>query len=846
MVLRLLIDAVHPDETRVAIVDNGRINDFDFVTSAKKQLKGNIYLAKITRVEPSLQAAFVEYGSGKQGFLPFAEIHPDYYQIPMADRERLMKEAEDAEEAEEAKAEAAPEGAASELASVQPHAEEPNPEDVFLNAEPKIVSQLQNSPSAYSDPVPEEFFAEQMKEAPAIVAEQEAAELPPQTEMPQAGEEHASEHHAPEHHHAEAHPESETIETLGNEEEAVRQSRPASFYRRYKIQEVIKRNQIVLVQVIKEERGNKGVSLTTFISLAGRYCVLMPNSPKGGGISRKISSGEDRRRLKEISSELKTSRGMSAIIRTAGIDRSRSDIQRDYEYLVKLWESIREQTLSSTAPALIYEEGDLIKRTVRDLYTNDIEEIIVAGEEGYEQAKTFLDMILPGQNVNLRKYQENVPLFYAYNLEDQLTSMYDQSVKLRSGGYIVLNPTEALISIDVNSGRMTGERNIEETATKTNLEAAYEVARQLRLRDLAGLIVIDFIDMSDSRNRRSVERALRDALKVDRAKIQIGRISPFGLMEMSRQRLRPSLSETSTSPCPQCHGKGVIRSHSSIALQIIRTLERDAATGAAQELKLFVPAAVALDLLNARRDAISAVEQKYKIKVITVIDDNVMTSHFRIEKIKSGRRNAPGNNGNNKTPVSMNQAIMDSVPAIEEDAPETAQAPELADASSEAQSQPVYGDDRPRRNRRGRGRRGGQRNFGERNNNTNTAEDAAAAPVEAQEGEASNGDNHSNSEPRDNEGRNNEGRGPRRRRRQWRDKRERRPEGNIEGSQEPRQGNPERNPGHNPSQHVSHTPAGNPTPIARESHAHVPPPLEQQAPQDGKPKKGWWRRIVEA
>lgn len=833
MVLRLLIDAVHSDETRVAIVENGRINDFDFVTSAKKQLKGNIYLAKITRVEPSLQAAFVEYGSGKQGFLPFAEIHPDYYQIPMADRERLFKEAEAEEEAE-----ANTEQAVSTEQPSVPRAEVADPEDVFLKAEQQIVAQLQNPSTVYSDPIPEEFLADQPKEEPAVDAEQAVAELPPQTEMPTEMPATANEA-STEEPAAEAHHESETVETLASDEEAVRQSRPASFYRRYKIQEVIKRNQIVLVQVIKEERGNKGVSLTTFISLAGRYCVLMPNSPKGGGISRKISGGEDRRRLKEISSELKTSRGMSAIIRTAGIDRSRAEIQRDYEYLVKLWESIREQTLSSTAPALIYEEGDLIKRTIRDLYTSDIEEVVVAGDNGYEQAKGFLEMILPGQNINLRQYQENIPLFYAYNLEDQLNSMYDQSVKLRSGGYIVLNPTEALISIDVNSGRMTGERNIEETATKTNLEAAYEVARQLRLRDLAGLIVIDFIDMMDSRNRRSVERALRDALKVDRAKIQIGRISPFGLLEMSRQRLRPSISETSTSPCPQCHGKGIIRSHSSVALQIIRTLERDAAAGNALELKLFVSAPVALDLLNTRRDSITTLEQKYKVRVITIIDDNIMHGHFRIEKVKGGKRNIPGN-GNNKTPVSMNQAIMDSVPAIsEEPAPEQAQVREPVEPGAEA-PQTVYSEDRPRRSRR-RGRRGGQRNFGERNNeNINAAaEQTATQPAELQEGEAQAADadgNRVGNEGHNNEGR--EGRGPRRRSRRWRDRRDRRPEG------EQSQSGSEAAPQDNTFQAAPHTPA----PIVRE-HRELPappPPLEQQAPQDTKPKKGWWRRIVEA
>ncbi len=817
MALRLLIDAVHPNETRIAIVDNGRINDFDFVTSAKKQLKGNIYLAKITRVEPSLQAAFVEYGSGKQGFLPFAEIHPDYYQIPVADRERLLKEAEAIAEDADTTAE---EVSGRETQKPSPESA-PEPEDVFLNAERQLIAQLHETPVMHGEipvePVKEETVESTLEYTPAAESAENIVQL---NETPL--------HETREERHAEASEptETETIDTLASEEEAVRrESRPVSFYRRYKIQEVIKRNQIVLVQVIKEERGNKGVSLTTFISLAGRYCVLMPNSPKGGGISRKISSGEDRRRLKEISSELKLTRGMSAIIRTAGIDRSRADIQRDYEYLVKLWESIREQTLSSKAPALIYEEGDIIKRTIRDLYSSNIEEIIVAGEAGYEQAKNFLTMILPGSEVNIKLYQDNIPLFHAYNIEEQLNSMYDQSVKLRSGGYIVLNPTEALISIDVNSGRSTGERNIEETATKTNLEAAAEIARQLRLRDLAGLIVIDFIDMADSRNRRAVERALRDALKMDRAKIQIGRISPFGLLEMSRQRLRPSISETSTVPCPHCHGKGVVRSNSSISLQIIRTLEKEAAPGIAVELKLFVTTPVAVDLLNTRRDAISSIEQKYAVKIMVVDDDNVPHGNFRIEKVKNVRRNTTGN-VNNRTPVSMEQAIMDTPPVAIEEIPETASVV----AEGEEPTLTAYNDDMPpRRSRRGRGKRGG-RNFQDRNpqdrhdRNPEESSPSYNAPKAASEG----GENGYN---REEQGRGE--RGGRRRSRRWRD---RRPRANENTN------NPE-NREHSAYQQQ-------PRPAAAEAPAVAPqpspPPLEQQAPQDTKPKKGWWRRIVEA
>ncbi|HEU5048564.1 MAG TPA: Rne/Rng family ribonuclease [Rickettsiales bacterium] len=837
MVLRLLIDSVHTEETRVAIVENGRINDFDFVTSAKKQLKGNIYLAKITRVEPSLQAAFVEYGGDKQGFLPFAEIHPDYYQIPVADRERLMKEVEAGEDAREengASSEAAEESAAPAKA-VTVKQEEPEPEEIFLKAEPEIIAHLHETPVAYSEAVTEaEVEAQAHGETPQPIegpAVQQEVIPPSITEAAEAIEPSEGQEHSET---AETEPqEAQEIETLASEEDAVRQSRSASFYRRYKIQEVIKRNQIVLVQVIKEERGNKGVSLTTFISLAGRYCVLMPNSPKGGGISRKISSGEDRRRLKEISSELKTARGMSAIIRTAGIDRTRGEIQRDYEYLVKLWETIREQTLSSSAPALIYEEGDIIKRTIRDLYTTDISEIIVAGENGYNQAKTFLNMLLPGDEVKVKSYQDNIPLFHAYNIEDQLNSMYDQSVKLRSGGYIVLNPTEALISIDVNSGRSTGERNIEETAAKTNLEAAAEIARQLRLRDLAGLIVIDFIDMADSRNRRAVERALRDALKMDRAKIQLGRISPFGLLEMSRQRLRPSISETSTITCPHCSGKGVVRSNSSIALQAIRALEKEAASKATTELKLTVTTAAALEMLNSRRDAISGIEQKYGVKIMIVADDSIPHGNFRIEKVKGGKRHNQPASG--QTPVSMDHLTMEGIPLPPEEPTVNAEA-----GTEEETQQPhtaASGEDRPRRRRGGRGRRGGK-NFAERNaerGNESVPANETQETTQVEGTESGTEDASGQAPKREERG------GRRNRQRRWRDKRDgNRPENQNTGAEAAPHS--EHSGASTHAAPVNHAPSAAPQPQQNSTVL----PLDQQAPQDGKPKKGWWRRIVEA
>ncbi|NBO19912.1 MAG: Rne/Rng family ribonuclease, partial [Proteobacteria bacterium] len=499
--------------------------------------KGNIYLAKVTRVEPSLQAAFVEYGAGKQGFLPFSEIHTDYYQIPVADRKRLLEEAASEDDNDDAGSEETfPLSTASNDFSEASYGELPA-EDTALPPLPEISTDVLGE-SSDNDNAP--FLSEQeqngyMAQDSGLPEAIQPVDLPEGDAAPisETGEETQAEG-------GEATPAAEGVETLAGEDDLQTRPKKNNFTKRYKIQEVIRRGQIVLVQVIKEERGNKGASLTTYLSLAGRYCVLMPNSPKDGGISRKIASGEDRKRLKAISTELRLAQGMSVIIRTAGMDRTRAEIKRDFDYLVKLWNQIREDTLKSNAPALIYEESDIIKRAIRDQYSNDIDEVVVEGEAAYNSARDFMKLLLPSHTPKIKHYQDPTPLFYSYDVEEQLLSMHDPVVKLRSGGYIVINPTEALISIDVNSGRATGERNIEETAVKTNLEAAAEVARQLRLRDLAGLIVIDFIDMMESRNRRAVEKTLKDSLKSDRAKIQLGRISPFGLLEMSRQRIRPS------------------------------------------------------------------------------------------------------------------------------------------------------------------------------------------------------------------------------------------------------------------------------------------------------------------
>ncbi len=542
---RMLIDASHPEETRVVVVSGNRVEDFDVEVESRRQLKGNIYLAKVTRVEPSLQAAFVDYGGNRHGFLAFSEIHPDYYQIPVADREALLAEEEtaqrEAEAAEEAAAEGADEGSVEELGG---------------------------------------------------------------------GEDEI--------------------------DEAEKARRPVIDRRRYKIQEVIKRRQILLVQVVKEERGNKGAALTTYLSLAGRYCVLMPNTARGGGISRKISSGQDRKRLKSILADLGIPDGMAVIVRTAGSKRTKAEIKRDYEYLIRLWEQIRQKTLESMAPSAIHEEGNLIKRSIRDIYSKEIEEVVVDGDEGYKTAKSFMKLMMPSHAKRVQPYKDaSIPLLQRFQVESQIDSMHHPEVQLKSGGYIVINSTEALVAIDVNSGRSTRERNIEETALKTNLEAAEEVARQLRLRDLAGLIVIDFIDMEVHRNQSKVERAVKDAMRSDRARIQIGRISPFGLLEMSRQRLRPSLLEMHSEPCPHCSGTGIRRSADTTALHVLRAIEEEAMRKRSSEVTVHVPTQVALYILNQKREQLAKLESDYEVRIFLENDDALIPPDYRMERVKS-------------------------------------------------------------------------------------------------------------------------------------------------------------------------------------------------------------------
>jgi ribonuclease E len=693
MAKRMLIDAAHPEETRVVVLNNNRLEEFDFETSTKKQIKGNIYLAKVTRVEPSLQAAFVEYGGNRHGFLAFNEIHPDYYRIPVSDRAPSRDHAARSADEMEDGAEDTAEGTIADTLDEAGTDSEPSPDDTLdetaAGAEPLFDRGENDSDSDGPDETDEADHPEAVAEAAppspderAVAAEAHDDDVlyddhdedqDPESEggidarpghaaiedgageitepsaaamaMLEAAPAEAAEGDsgngvAPESAEPDGNGEerqTDTIETVGGDEiEEAAERQRARPYRHYKIQEVIKRRQIMLVQVTKEERGNKGAALTTFLSLAGRYCVLMPNTPRGGGVSRKITNLTDRRRLKDLMSDLEVPEGMGVIVRTAGSERSKAEIKRDFEYLLRLWDDIRDLTLKSTAPALIYEEGNLIKRSIRDLYTRDLDEVIVDGPEGYHTAKAFMRMLMPSHAKRVKPYRDpSVPLLHRYQVESQIDAIHSPVVQLRSGGYVVINPTEALVAIDVNSGRSTKERNIEETALKTNLEAAEEIARQLRLRDLAGLIVIDFIDMEEHRNQAAVERKLKEAMRHDRARIQLGRISPFGLLELSRQRLRPSLLEASTQPCPHCNGTGHIRSTESTALHVLRAIEEEGTRRRSAEISVAVPAAIALYILNQKREALLHAEQRYGFRVILGNDDSLVPPSFRLERLRA-------------------------------------------------------------------------------------------------------------------------------------------------------------------------------------------------------------------
>ncbi|HZT20812.1 MAG TPA: Rne/Rng family ribonuclease, partial [Dongiaceae bacterium] len=664
----MLIDATHPEETRVAVVDGRRLEEFDVEVATKKLLKGNIYLAKITRVEPSLQAAFVEYGGNRHGFLAFSEIHPDYYRIPVEDREALLAEqaalAREQEAEPEDPDEEVPPPSTPSAAAVEGD-QDPLPESAAKDAAEgspvRTGSQTGEAPSAEAEAgeaIPlraageaENRLASEPFEAPAPETATEGgdADQPQQPAEPVEGAPPAGSpgetgaaplaEEAPLHRAMieEAPAVAQPLEVVGGDEsEEPVQRRPRPISRRYKIQDVIKRRQILLVQVTKEERGNKGAALTTYLSLAGRYCVLMPNTDRGGGVSRKITNAGDRKRLKSIIDDLEVPPGMAVIVRTAGSERSKPEVKRDFEYLLRLWDEIRELTLRSTAPALIYEEANLIKRAIRDLYTRDIEDIQVEGDEAYRAAKSFMRMLMPSHARRVQQYKDpTMPLFTRYQIESQLDAIHNPVVQLRSGGYIVINQTEALVAIDVNSGRATRERNIEETALKTNLEAADEIARQLRLRDLAGLIVIDFIDMDEARHNSQVERRLKEAMRNDRARIQLGRISPFGLLELSRQRLRPSLFEASTEVCRLCRGTGHVRSTESTALHVLRSIEEESSRQKSAAITVSVPTQVALFILNHKRRSLAELEARQGFRIYMDADESLVPPDFRIERMKA-------------------------------------------------------------------------------------------------------------------------------------------------------------------------------------------------------------------
>ncbi|MCA3561028.1 MAG: Rne/Rng family ribonuclease [Aestuariivirga sp.] len=788
---KMLIDASHPEETRVVVLKGNRIEEFDFESAARRQLKGNIYLAKVTRVEPSLQAAFVEYGGNRHGFLAFSEIHPDYYQIPLADRMALLA-AEEEEHAREAadeddegegngrrrrgrdrgrdrgrrRGEENTEGGVEEISEpeyaedteaagddsfAEDHGPETNEEespdsrvldmsaskaiegeaveyhneadddgdDTPPRAEP--MSANHEDPSV-SEPVEnggetteaeetiEARLAGPYPDAPGD-AEVEAAAPAPSMQHGMPGElgngvEEVGED-----------PDAVRVEEIGAEDalEEVPQRRRKVQRKQYKIQEVIKRRQVILVQVVKEERGNKGAALTTYLSLAGRYCVLMPNTARGGGISRKITDSGDRRRLKEMVKEIEVPQGMGLIVRTAGAQRTKTEIKRDYDYLLRLWESVRDLTLKSQAPALVYEEGSLVKRAIRDLYTKDVDEVIVEGEEAYREVKDFMKMLMPSHAKNVKPYKDSRPLFSRYQAESQLDGLYSPTVTLPSGGYMVINQTEALVSIDINSGKATREHNIEDTAYKTNLEASDEIARQLRLRDLAGLVVIDFIDMEEKRNNRNVERRLKDALKNDRARIQVGHISHFGLLEMSRQRLRPGLLEGSSRTCPHCEGRGVVRSISSCGLSVLRAVEEHLIARKPENITVKCTREIAFYILNEKRDNLLAIETTYGISVFITPSEDLKGSQALIER--APERNIPPRRVMT-APVRIDSAFdeEDGDAETEEIAAEDENgAGEAGDASGEERQSgndngEREGGDREggRRRRRRRGRRGGR------------------------------------------------------------------------------------------------------------------------------------------
>ena len=767
MAKKLLIDATHAEETRVVVLDGNKVEEFDFETIHKRQLAGNIYLAKVTRVEPSLQAAFVDYGGNRHGFLAFAEIHPDYYQIPVADRQALLaeeralaaREDEDSPRRPRRRRDEARDDSRDEAKS-----EDTKSEDVadhLADGQDAADAVTLQGDAPDGDAVTEAAAENGDEGAPQAPAAQPVAAQAEGTDLRSYGamdvidlddgdtaEEHDSQRapHAEEgnrpyraaDHASEIDDQIESVadEDVSDEVRPPRRSRA----RRYKIQEVIKVRQIMLVQVVKEERGNKGAALTTYLSLAGRYCVLMPNTARGGGISRKITNAADRKKLKEIAGEFDVPEGAGLIIRTAGANRTKAEIKRDYEYLFRVWEQIRELTLKSIAPAPIYEEGNLIKRSIRDLYNKDIDEVLVEGEGGYRTAKDFMKMIMPSHAKNVKFYTEAMPLFARYQAESYLGQMFNPTVQLKSGGYIVIGVTEALVAIDVNSGKSTREGSIEDTALKTNLEAADEIARQLRLRDLAGLIVIDFIDMEERKNNASVEKRLKEALRNDRARIQVGRISGFGLLEMSRQRLRPGMIEATTQPCPHCHGTGLIRSDNSLALQILRALEEEGTRNRSKEVLVKAPIGIVNYLFNSKREHLAQIEARYGMAIRIEADPSLISPDYTIEKFKTATRivSAPAPQVVSLDAQTMSDIDEELADEIEDDTDTDtdadteaeAEAPETATSDDSAEEKSDGGKRKRRRRRR---RRGGQNGDGPAEGGADDATDDAEGEDDAAE-----------------------------------------------------------------------------------------------------------------
>ena len=747
MTTRMLIDARHPEETRVAVLKGNRIDEFDFESADHKQIKGNIYLAKVTRVEPSLQAAFVDFGGNRHGFLAFSEIHPDYYQIPKEDREALLAE-EAAHAEEEAALRAIAEGEedfvgddelgetlADELAGTT-H-ESYGDEDGFGSVT-EIDTSEKDDVATIEDGHVENAFDHEGEEADE--ESDSASERRGRGRRRQGGRGHAK------------------------EADEIRAKRMA-LRRRYKIQDVIQRRQVLLVQVVKEERGNKGAALTSYLSLAGRYCVLMPNSSHGGGISRKISSASDRKRLKAVISELQLPKSMGCIVRTAGLSRTKPEIKRDFDYLARLWDGIRETTLGSSAPALIHSDSDLIKRAIRDINNRDIEEVVVEGDHGYRAARDFMKLLMPSHAKRVKQYVDPVPMFQRYGAEDQLTAMYDPVVQLKSGGYIVINPTEALVSIDINSGRSTKEHGIEATALNTNLEAAREIARQLRLRDMAGLVVIDFIDMEYNSNIRKVEKAMKDALKNDRARIQVGRISGFGLMEMSRQRLRTGVLEATTRSCPHCDGTGLVRTASSAGLSALRLIEDEAAKGKGSVISLFASTEAAVYLLNAKRADLGEIEERYGVRVEVLPEGENEGAKMRV-----------GSSGPRPEFVPRFEPI-----AIEEEEEEEIfEDEDEIEAEAEAEERGESDEDRNKRKRKRR-RRGG-RNRGDGEGESREDNDNGGDADGDNEAESADDDEDGDDAARSDEVDEN-GEAPRKRRRRGRRRRGGRGRGDGEGTE---------------------------------------------------------------